>query len=638
MNVSPGALSVGGPSNLTGMSPIPRSPAHRRDTSSESGKKRIPSEQWEAKRGIITRLYQEEKKSLKEVMDYLEKEHGFTATVKMFKSRIWKWGLDKKLKSDEVLAIMVLKRDRDAANKPSEFTIRDQPVDMDNINRYIKRNPQLVARFRAGDVPSMQTIIEVKCRTPSPPPAAPVITTTARGTSFRVTAPPSPQLEVLMALKEYIEESFYCGRWRWEYDVSCTTRMVDDRSDELFERTLTSLALINRCMTRSETTPLGLVSENSFSSLEEMLEPAFAALEELVAVQSPIFATRMLSLLWFLDTNHKSDMLQLIVTQLASIVKETLGPQHRMARIWAVLASDATYDYRELCESAYAMLVPLLEQRIGSANLITTMLYGDHVDYLFQSGRLDEAMLLCAEYQAKATRSGRQHPWIAELGSMKRAIKNAQDDINGTIAAMDSDFLNSNPEALLLEDDEHRAELLLRQGNLGMQAGQPSAAALRYSQAVQILEGSMQNDSGADQRLLLASLANLEVAQTRLGDGQGAAGTRTARMNLQGSFATETSALAAEQKSTRGSISSSSGLSAMSAEGRRSSGAGGVSVTGEGIESMTSTTGPATLGTGAWGTAMTSPAVSGSENGWGWSPEVFVSPRSAIDDWRFPPM
>lgn len=62
------------------MAPILRSPAHRRDTSSESGTKRIPSEQWEAKRGIITQLYQEEKKSLKEVMDFLEREHGFNAT------------------------------------------------------------------------------------------------------------------------------------------------------------------------------------------------------------------------------------------------------------------------------------------------------------------------------------------------------------------------------------------------------------------------------------------------------------------------------------------------------------------------------------------------------------------------------
>lgn len=82
MDTSPGASSSAAASNIntTHMSPIPRSPAHRRDTSSESCKKRIPSEQWEAKRGIITQLYQDEKKSLKEVMGYLEKEHGFTAT------------------------------------------------------------------------------------------------------------------------------------------------------------------------------------------------------------------------------------------------------------------------------------------------------------------------------------------------------------------------------------------------------------------------------------------------------------------------------------------------------------------------------------------------------------------------------
>lgn len=43
-------------------------------------RKRIPSDQWEAKRPIITKLYQVEKRSLKEVMDIMERDHGFTAT------------------------------------------------------------------------------------------------------------------------------------------------------------------------------------------------------------------------------------------------------------------------------------------------------------------------------------------------------------------------------------------------------------------------------------------------------------------------------------------------------------------------------------------------------------------------------
>jgi hypothetical protein len=43
-------------------------------------RKRVPAEIWETKRPIITRLYQEEKRSLKEVMDIMERDYNFTAT------------------------------------------------------------------------------------------------------------------------------------------------------------------------------------------------------------------------------------------------------------------------------------------------------------------------------------------------------------------------------------------------------------------------------------------------------------------------------------------------------------------------------------------------------------------------------
>lgn len=43
-------------------------------------RKRVPAEIWETKRPIITRLYQEEKKSLKEVMEIMERDYHFTAT------------------------------------------------------------------------------------------------------------------------------------------------------------------------------------------------------------------------------------------------------------------------------------------------------------------------------------------------------------------------------------------------------------------------------------------------------------------------------------------------------------------------------------------------------------------------------
>ena len=43
-------------------------------------RQRIPRDEWEQKRHIVTKLYQEDKKPLKEVMDILAKEHNFKAT------------------------------------------------------------------------------------------------------------------------------------------------------------------------------------------------------------------------------------------------------------------------------------------------------------------------------------------------------------------------------------------------------------------------------------------------------------------------------------------------------------------------------------------------------------------------------
>lgn len=540
----------------------------------------------------------------------------------MFKTRVKAWGIDKKLKNPEVFAIMVLKRERDAIGKASEFTIRGHLVDMDNINRYIRRNPELLTRLHAGDRPTTQALAEVQCRTPSPRPLPQLLAPTIHGMQQALPR----QREVLMLLKEYVEQSLDCGQWAWEYDVSCTPSNFDDCSGELFERTLTSLAVISRCMSSNDATTNanGLLFEPSFHPpTETMLEPALDAIRELVATQSPVFAARMISILWFLETHHDGGLLQLIVGQLSTIAAEVLGPSHSMARIWRILATDVGYDYRRFCESAYAMLVPLFEQRIGSANLITVMLYGDHVDYLSHSSRLDEALALCQQYQAKAEGAGRQHPWITQLAWQRTSIVETQEDINGTIAAIDHDLAsgNSNESLPMVQDPERRATLLLRQGNLAMHAGQPSTASIQYAQAVQGLE-----DAGGDERLLLASLANLEVAQKRMGNGAGAEGTRSRRMRVQGGFALDTSGLAGEQRRARGSLSSS-GEDSWSR--RRSSGMMEFDVNGG-----------AGAGSSSGAAAMASPAgLSGSETGWAWSPEVFASRNSAamgLTDWRFP--
>ncbi|EFQ32721.1 uncharacterized protein GLRG_07865 [Colletotrichum graminicola M1.001] len=56
---------------------------------------------WNCHRSIITRLYRDKNKSLKQVKQIMERDYNLFATERMFKTRIKSWGLDKKFKEAE---------------------------------------------------------------------------------------------------------------------------------------------------------------------------------------------------------------------------------------------------------------------------------------------------------------------------------------------------------------------------------------------------------------------------------------------------------------------------------------------------------------------------------------------------------
>ncbi|KAF4983393.1 hypothetical protein FZEAL_1122 [Fusarium zealandicum] len=476
--------------------------------------KRIPSAEWLAKRPIITRLYQEEKRPLKEVMEILEREHGFTATVKMYKSRIWKWGLDKKLKSDEVLAILIRRTEREAQNKASEFTIRGQPVDIDNINRYVRRNPGLVARFHAGEVPSIQTTMEVQCRTPSP-----VLRPSL--------SPPKETLrveQVLNLFKSYLDASFSNGAWDYEYNVSCVSQKPRDRSEELFERVMASFTLVNRSMMRKD--------EISISTI---LSPAFESLKEIIASESPVFAIRTACLLWYLDRHHKQDLLQLVMKYLAGLVPIVLGHNHPMARIWQIIGSSDFSEFYELATRLYSSLVPLLEENIGPANFLTTILYGDHIDCL-NSSQSTETLEVATRYRAKVDGTGLHHSWLSEIAIAQTAImcraKSAEGKIEEAMQCLRTLKDYDMPE-------EQQAVVDVQLGYYSYRMGDISSAIYWYREATRLIV-----TGEGDERLLLTCLANLESALHKHGDADEANRVHQYRLGRLSDFARESSSFA----------------------------------------------------------------------------------------------
>ena len=96
-------------------------------------------EVWETYRPIIKRLYLDEEKTLKDVMAIMQREYDYKATIKMYKSRIKKWGLDKNCKANEMKAIARKKVERDAIGKTSSFRVRGRPIEVEQVLRHSKR-------------------------------------------------------------------------------------------------------------------------------------------------------------------------------------------------------------------------------------------------------------------------------------------------------------------------------------------------------------------------------------------------------------------------------------------------------------------------------------------------------------------
>jgi hypothetical protein len=497
--------------------PPPKSP-----TALQLRNKRVPTEQWETIRPLFTRLYQEEKRPLKEVMEILERDHHFKATVKMFKSRIWKWGLDKKLKSDEVLAILALKRERDRQGKRSVFTIRGNEVDMDNINRYRKRNPQLEARLIAGHSPNLQTSGEVECYSPPPSP------------SPSLAAPPElgHTQEILILFRDYVDGSLSNGSWTMEYNYSCMSRNASDRSDYLLERVMTSFALVNRCMKRRDKISIGGI-----------LSPAFDSLKEIVASESPIFAVRTVCLLWYLDRHHKNDLLRIVTDYLSVLVPIVLGSGHAMTRIWRILGTSRFADYYDLSLCLYTMLADLLEARVGAANELMSILYGDHIDCLFQRKRSSDSMALATRYRNKAEASGEKHPWLVELAITQTAIVCAEKEAEGQLPEAMTCLQDLKSKYTMSEEQE--AVVNVQLGNYNFQLDNIPAAIEAYQAATKL---AVSVDGEGDERLLLTCLANLESALVKGGRSLKAEQVQHYRLQRIADFANETSELTSQTR------------------------------------------------------------------------------------------
>ncbi|ETI24252.1 hypothetical protein G647_03621 [Cladophialophora carrionii CBS 160.54] len=115
------------------------SPVDRKKQLSKRSSNSYTSEEWRRHRPLITQLYFEEGRTLKDVAEYLKREYDFGPTERMYKSRLHTWGLDKKKKEHEMLDLVRQGLQQKGDDKDKVFLVRGRQVTLADALHYFNR-------------------------------------------------------------------------------------------------------------------------------------------------------------------------------------------------------------------------------------------------------------------------------------------------------------------------------------------------------------------------------------------------------------------------------------------------------------------------------------------------------------------
>ncbi|KAI8950339.1 hypothetical protein F4801DRAFT_349081 [Xylaria longipes] len=171
---------------------------------------------WANHRPLITALYRDQNKTLRETMRIMEEKYEFSATLRMYKARFQQWGIEKKIKAEDAVEIFRQQTARAKAGKPSVAYIRGRKINPDRLQRYRYRAAAIVSEqiLKAEKEPAkiLATSSHIVLRTPSPSPTpedTPILAPQLDDpTDFKV-----PD-DCMRILGKYIAGSVEAGAWQ----------------------------------------------------------------------------------------------------------------------------------------------------------------------------------------------------------------------------------------------------------------------------------------------------------------------------------------------------------------------------------------------------------------------------------------
>ncbi len=267
--------------------------------------------------------------------------------VKMYKTHIKQWDLDKKNKEPEMKAIVRKNRQRADQGKRSIIRVRGQIRDFAEVVRYWDRKgvsiDELIARHTASP-----TSEAVDFSTPVP---SPIMTP-------QVLAIPEG---IFRCIRDYTKGSFESGAWvTTEPSLECYSIKGG------FRGYLHAAELRRQCSLACK-----LFSRNSTREAGRTLIVATVQIKKTLLAEYPTTVLYLLRLISDLRFRKKDEVALLILRQFSDMGEVLLGSEHPLSRVCEWLTSVYTSDFNDIIIRGVESMADSLESSVGPMHMST---------------------------------------------------------------------------------------------------------------------------------------------------------------------------------------------------------------------------------------------------------------------------
>ena len=233
----------------------------------------------------------------------------------MYKTRINKWGLDKKNKESEMRAIVRKHKQRADLGKCCILRVRGRPMDFAEVVRYWHRKgvsvDDVISRRTASPTPEA-----VECFTPVPSPI----------TTPQVLAIPE---RIFRSVRDYFAGSFEAGIWvRTDPSAFCRSIKADEHACECLHE------FVYLCMMACR-----FLSKNYHREAGQTLSAATTRLERMILAEDPRTLVELFGIILHVHSHRREEIALKILRYISTLREELLGDEHPLRRICAWLAS-----------------------------------------------------------------------------------------------------------------------------------------------------------------------------------------------------------------------------------------------------------------------------------------------------------